>query len=255
MFFDILSLFPEKFHSFFRCGMLARAVQTGLIDYRLLHIRAYGEGNYRHVDDYPFGTGQGMLLKYSVMKKCLAAAGRGPVILLSPRGQLLKQNTVNELSRKNRLVLVCGHYEGVDQRFINRYVDREIAIGDYVLSSGETAAMVLIEAVSRKLKTFMGNEKSAEEESFETGLLEYDQYTRPREVDGMRVPRVLLSGDHHRIRQWNRLNALYNTYCCRPDLIDNTKLTAKELKFLNDLQSGKKMTGEYNEYFDKKSRS
>lgn len=215
--FEICTLFPEFFHSFFTTGLVARAVDNGILSYGIHNLRRYGTGNYRSVDDAPFGGGAGMLLKYEVVQKSLEQTVERPVIHLSPRGRVLDAKLARELALLPGMTLLCGHYEGIDQRILDRQVDEEISIGDYVLGGGETPAQVLVETVARHLPGFL-TEASLDAESFDRGLLEHDQFTRPREADGVAVPPVLVEGDPKRIAVWQRENALWRTWRRRPDL-------------------------------------
>ena len=218
--FKIATLFPEFFTSPLETGLLGRAARSGIIAVELIDIRDFAEGNYRSCDDYPYGGGSGMVL----MGRPLAAAverarGEGTrVILTSASGRLLDQAMVRDLAGPGDLCVICGHYEGVDQRFIDRHVDCEISVGDYVLSGGEYAALTIINAVSRLVPGFLSNRESLTEESFVADLLEYPHYTRPEELFGMRVPEVLLSGDHGRIARWRRERSIEKTKRVRPDL-------------------------------------
>ncbi|MBN8218787.1 MAG: tRNA (guanosine(37)-N1)-methyltransferase TrmD [Spirochaetes bacterium] len=215
--FEICTLFPEFFHSFFTTGLVARAVDNGILSYAIHNLRLHGEGRYRSVDDAPFGGGAGMLLKYDVIRKSLEATGERPVIHLTPRGRVLNTSMAKRLASLPGVTLLCGHYEGIDQRILDRAVGMEVSIGDYVLGGGETPAQVLIETIARHLPGFL-TEASLEAESFESGLLEHDQFTRPREADGVPVPGVLVEGDPKRIAAWQRENALWRTWRRRPDL-------------------------------------
>ncbi|MEK6797402.1 MAG: tRNA (guanosine(37)-N1)-methyltransferase TrmD [Planctomycetota bacterium] len=221
---DVLTLFPEVFGPFVSSSIVGRAVAKGLVEIRFVNFRDYAKGVHRSVDDRPFGGGPGMVLMCPPLMEALEAIenqARGdPLrVLLCPQGEALKQTTVGELSREPWLVLVCGHYEGFDERIRELRPFREVSIGDYVLSGGEPAAMVLIDAVVRLLPGALGDEQSAGEESFSDGLLEYPQYTRPREFRGLGVPEVLLSGDHGRIAAWRKEQSRRRTESRRPDLL------------------------------------
>ncbi len=221
--FRILTLFPEQFDGFITTSIIGRAVEKGTIFIEVDQIRDYSTDRHRKVDDAPFGGGAGMVmsvqpLRDALLSKPLPVDGR--VIYLSPKGRTLDHDKVVALSKYGTLTLVCGHYEGVDQRFIDRYVDEEISIGDYVLTGGELAAMIVIDSVSRMVDTVLQNDASAEEESFATGLLEYPHYTRPPEVDGDKVPDILLSGHHAEIAKWRLDQSIQMTKERRPDLFD-----------------------------------
>ena len=220
---DVLTLFPEAFSGPLDVSILGRARDAGLLDIRLYDIRESATDRHRSVDDYPFGGGQGMVLRVDVLDRALETvrAGRGApglVVYLTPQGERLDDRIVRELAREPRLILVCGRYEGVDERFVEHLVDREISIGDYILTGGELPAMVLIDAVARHVPGALGDEASAQEDSFADGLLEHPQYTRPAEYHGWDVPGVLLSGDHAAIERWRSEQRLLRTARRRPDL-------------------------------------
>ncbi|HOD15426.1 MAG TPA: tRNA (guanosine(37)-N1)-methyltransferase TrmD [Spirochaetota bacterium] len=220
MIFKIVTLFPEFFESPLRSGLLGKAIASGTIGVTITDIRDFATDRYRSCDDYPYGGGSGMVL----MPGPLAGAvenirtERTRVVLASASGSLLTQDLVKRLASHEEICLLCGHYEGVDQRFIDRYVDDEVSIGDYVLSGGEFAALVIMDAVSRYVPGFMSNSDSLVEESFEMDLLEYPHYTRPEDIFGMRVPEVLMSGNHRLIREWRREESVNKTKRVRPDL-------------------------------------
>jgi tRNA (guanine37-N1)-methyltransferase len=225
--FHIITLFPEMFESPFRGGMVGRAIEQGIIVVKPHPLRPYGLGNYKQVDDQPYGGGSGMVMRPEPLAAAIdAVMGERPQlrrILMTPQGAPITQKKVRQLAAlKPGLLLIAGRYEGVDER-VRAMVDEEISIGDYVLSGGELPAMVLIEAVARLQPGVLGNPDSIEEESFSAGLLEYPQYTRPEEFRGMRVPEVLLSGDHGKIRAWRDEQARRRTAERRPDLIGGRK--------------------------------
>jgi tRNA (guanine37-N1)-methyltransferase len=226
--FHIITLFPEMFDSPFRGGMVGRAIEQGIITVKAHPLRPFGLGNYKQVDDQPYGGGSGMVMRPEPIAAAIdALTGEHPGlwrILLTPQGNLLDQEKVRELaSRKAGLLLIAGRYEGVDER-VRSMVDEEISIGDYVLSGGEIPAMVLIEAVARLQPGVLGNPESLDEESFGTpGMLEYPHYTRPEEFRGMHVPEILLGGDHGKIRAWREAEARRRTEQRRPDLIRRRK--------------------------------
>jgi tRNA (guanine37-N1)-methyltransferase len=236
---DVLTLFPEMFEGPLQASILGRAVESGLAEIVLHNIRDYAEDKHHIVDDYPFGGGPGMVMKpeplFASVEAVKALDSRpGRVVLLTPQGRLLTQRIGEELSRQERLVLVCGHYEGVDERVREHLVDDEISIGDYVLSGGELPAMVLIDVVVRRLPGALGSEESLTEESHAEGLLEYPQYTRPAEFRGWTVPEVLLSGHHAQIAAWRRRQSLLRTASRRPDLLACANLTAAERRALDE---------------------
>ncbi|MBN2159112.1 MAG: tRNA (guanosine(37)-N1)-methyltransferase TrmD [Spirochaetes bacterium] len=220
MIFKILTLFPDFFSSPLRTGLLGKAVESGIIEVSVTDIREHATDNYRSCDDYPYGGGSGMVLMAGPLGRALERI-RGEhtrVVLTSPSGTLLTQDLVSELAGHRDLCIVCGRYEGVDQRVIDRYIDYEISIGDYVLSGGEYAALAIIDAVSRYIPGFMSNRESLAEESFVGGLLEYPHYTRPEDIFGMKVPDVLLGGNHKKISEWRQDESIEKTKRVRPDL-------------------------------------
>ena len=221
--FDILTLFPEFFEGPLEATILGRAAEKGLVDYRLTDIRDFATDKHSKADDLPYGGGAGMVMKPEPLVAAIediAEVNSGSRVLLTPQGESLTQSVADELAEKDGLILVCGRYEGVDERVREGWIDREISIGDYVLSGGEPAALVVIDAITRLIPGVLGNDASIDEESFAAGTLEYPQYTRPREFRGMSVPDVLLSGDHGRIAEWRRQKALERTRGRRPDLLD-----------------------------------
>jgi tRNA (guanine37-N1)-methyltransferase len=237
--FDILSTFPEMFDSPFSCSLLKKAKEKGLIEICLHNIRDYAEDRHKMTDDAPYGGGGGMLMKVEPVDKALQTvlAGREnvPVVLLTPQGQVFNQNVAEELSKYHHIVLICGHYEGFDERIRTHLVNREISIGDFVLTGGELSAMVLVDAVSRLIPGVLGNIDSAAMDSFSSGLLEYPQYTRPSEYRGWKVPDVLLSGNHKLIDSWRRKEAFKRTWLRRPDLIKKMDLLEKDQAILRDI--------------------
>lgn len=218
---DILTLFPGMFRGPFEESILKRALERGLLEIQVHNLRDFAAGRHKVVDDYPFGGGPGMVMKPEPIFAAVEAVRRenSRVILLSPQGRLFRQAIAQELSKLEHLVLLCGHYEGVDERVVDRLVDDELSIGDYVLTGGELAAMVVCDAVARLIPEVLGAEESALEESFAAGLLEYPHYTRPADFRGLRVPDVLLSGDHARIARWRREESLLRTLRRRPELL------------------------------------
>ena len=225
--FHVVTLFPEMFAAANWPGMVGRALKAGLIQIEAHGLREHGIGNYRQVDDTPYGGGSGMVLRpeplFGAIDAVMAAHPGLWRLLLTPQGEPLDQAMVRDLSaRRPGLLLIAGRYEGVDER-VRSLADQEISIGDYVLSGGELPAMVLIEAVARLVPGVLGNPESLAEESFAEGLLEYPHYTRPEEYRGMRVPEVLLSGDHRKIREWRRQQALQRTARRRPDLLQRRR--------------------------------
>lgn len=236
MLLQILTLFPEMFNGPFQSSILKRAQEQGLVEFRIWNFRDYATDRHRTVDDVPYGGGDGMVLKPEPIVSCLRAVQKGnrpaKVILLTPQGELFKQSIAKELVSEEHLILICGHYEGFDER-IRKWVDRELSIGDYVLTGGELAAMVVCDAVVRLIPGALGSEASAEYDSFTGNVLEYPQYTRPFEFEGMTVPEILLSGHHAKIEDWRRKQALLRTAVRRPDLLKDLPLSNEEKEFLD----------------------
>jgi len=219
---EILTLFPEMFPGSLSAGVTGRGLASGLVTLRVHNLRDYTHDRHRQVDDVPYGGGAGMVLKPEpIFEAVRARTGKGPVILLTPQGELLNQALVRELAGDDDLYLICGRYEGVDERVATHLVDKEISIGDYVLTGGELPAMVLIDAVSRLVAGVLGSEESPKDESFNHYLLEYPHYTRPAEFEGHPVPEILRSGHHAEIERWRRAQAAERTRRRRPDLIDH----------------------------------
>jgi len=241
MIFDILTIFPAMFQSPLRESILGKAVQRGLIQARVFNIRDYASDRHQMTDDRPFGGGEGMVMKPEPIVAALDALRRDEprprVVLLSPQGRLFRQDVAWQLSGLPRLVLICGRYEGVDERVARYFVDDEISIGDYVLTGGELAAMVVLDSVARLIPGVLGNESSVETESFSEQLLEYPQYTRPQHFRGYGTPAVLLSGHHAVIEKWRRGQALLRTKLRRPDLFACLKLTSEDLDLLARAES------------------
>ena len=224
MFFEILTLFPSLFDGVFTDSIIKRAIDKKLISIHIDNVRDYSEDTHKSVDDYPFGGAPGMLLKPEPLLKAIRAAkerlsSHSPkVIFLGPRGETLKHDIIEGLQKEKGLILLCGRYKGIDHRIREKYVDREISIGDYILSGGEIPAMVLIDAITRLIPGVLGNDESAGCDSFFKGLLSPPQYTRPEVFESMRVPEVLLSGHHQKIKEWQRQQAEKITKKNRPDL-------------------------------------
>ena len=219
--FDVLTLFPEMFKSLDE-SIIGKAKEKNLIEINLINIRDFSKDKHKKVDDTPYGGGAGMVIMPDVVYDAYSSINQkenAKVIYLSPQGKVLNQNKVKELSKENHLILLCGHYEGIDQRVLDEIVDEEISIGDYVLTGGELPAMVLIDSVSRYIEGVL-NEESIKEESFSNKLLEYPQYTRPEEFRGIKVPEVLISGHHENIKKWRNEKSLEITRKKRPDLLN-----------------------------------
>lgn len=230
--FDVLTLFPEMFNAL-KESVIGRALDNNLIEMNLINIRDFSKDKHKKVDDTTYGGGAGMLMRPDVVYDAYKSvkSEKSKVIYLSPKGKVLTQNKVKDLAKEEHLILLCGHYEGIDQRVLDMIVDEEISIGDYVLTGGEIPAMVLIDSVSRYVDGVI-TEESVKEESFSEGLLEYPQYTRPEVFEGISVPEVLKSGNHQNIDKWRRLESLKITYKNRPELLENIELTQEELDYI-----------------------
>jgi tRNA (guanine37-N1)-methyltransferase len=222
MLIDLLSLFPQYFCGPFEVSILGRAIQNGVIDVRLTDIRDFAEGKHRKVDDRPYGGGPGMVLMPKPLVQAIRSVRKesSHVVYLSPQGQLLNASTCQRLALESHLILVCGHYEGIDQRIIDLEIDEEISIGDYVLTNGCLASIVLIDALSRFIPGVLGHEEAAYLDSFQDGLFEAPLYTRPEEFEGMRVPQVLVSGHHAEIEKWRGEKGFEKTQRVRPELLN-----------------------------------
>ena len=233
--FDILTLFPEMFEPI-KQSIIGRATEKNIIDINLVNIRDFSKDKHKKVDDTPYGGGAGMLIQPDVVYDCYNSvkSENAKVVYLSPQGKTLNQAKVEELAKEEHLILLCGHYEGIDQRVIDKIVDEEISIGDYVLTGGELPAMVLIDSVSRYIDGVLAKD-STDDESFSNGLLEYPQYTRPEIFEGIEVPEVLKSGHHKNIDKWRREQSLKRTFEKRPDLLEKANLTEEDRKFIENL--------------------
>lgn len=242
--FEVFTLLPEVFPPYLESSILQRARQRGLIDVRVHNIRDYTHDRHHTTDDTPYGGGGGMVMKpepvFEAVESVLGLVSEQippvPIVLLTPQGRVFTQRVAEELSRQERIALLCGRYEGVDERIRQHLVTDEISVGDYVLTGGELPALLLIDAVSRLIPGVLGDPTGAEDDSHSMGLLEYPHYTRPPEFRGWKVPEVLLSGDHAKIEQWRREQALQRTFDKRPDMIDKAELSDAEKKFVERLR-------------------
>ncbi len=241
--FDIISIFPEMFGSVLSGGVVKRALEKGLIEIRIHDLRDFAESKHKQVDDRPFGGGQGMVLKpepiFRAVEK-IRSEQDIPVFLLSPQGKQFDYRLAEDLAQLPRLILICGRYEGVDERVIKHLAIDEISIGDYVLSGGEPAAWVIVDAVSRFIPQVVGKEESVRQDSFFKGIFDHPHYTRPRSYEGLKVPEVLFSGDHKKIEDWRKRKALAKTWRLRPDLIDKRTLSSEEKKILEEIKKERK---------------
>ncbi len=234
--FDVLTLFPEMFEAI-KQSIIGKAAEKNLININLINIRDFSKNKHKKVDDTPYGGGAGMVMQADVVYDAYKSIKdeNAKVIYLTPQGKVLNQKKVEELSKEEHLILLCGHYEGIDQRVLDKIVDEEISIGDYVLTGGEIPAMVLIDSVSRYVEGVL-SEDSISEESFSQGILEYPQYTRPEIFEGMKVPEILQSGHHENIKKWRRCEALKNTYNKRQELLENVELSEQDKKYLEKIK-------------------
>lgn len=235
--FDVLTLFPEMFEPV-KQSVIGRATQKNLLEINLINIRDFSKDKHKKVDDTIYGGGAGMLMKPDVVYDAYNAVKteKSKVIYLTPQGNVLCQSKVESLAKEEHLILLCGHYEGIDQRVIDKIVDEEISIGDYVLTGGEIPAMVLIDSVARYVDGVIDNESISEESFSKDGLLEYPQYTRPETFEGVSVPEVLQSGHHENINKWRRKEAIRVTYLKRPDLLEKANLTDEEKEYIKELK-------------------
>jgi tRNA (guanine37-N1)-methyltransferase len=239
---QVVTLFPEEFRPLVGLGVTGRALVSGKVLLDLLNPRDFAGDRHRTVDDRPYGGGPGMVMAVEPLRSAIRAARQRagadtPVSLLSPQGRLLDQAALRALAQRNELILVCGRYEGLDERLIEQEIDEEWSIGDYVLSGGELAAAVLIDAVTRLLPGVLGDEQSAEQDSFSEGLLDCPHYTRPEEIDGLAVPPVLLSGDHAAIARWRRKQSLGRTWLRRPELLRRLQLDEESKRLLAEFKA------------------
>lgn len=244
MIIKVMTLFPEMFSGPLDDSMIQRAKEKNIVDLEYINIRDYADNKHKKVDDYPYGGGPGMVMApqpifdcYNQIVKATGLKGgeRPRVIYLSPKGEIFNQRVAIELSKEKFIIMLCGHYEGVDQRVIDEIVTDEISIGDYVLTGGEIPAMVLIDSITRLLPGVLSQSQCYEDETFYSGLLEYPQYTRPASFRGLEVPGVLISGNHKKIDEWRRRESLRLTYKRRPELLKNTELTDGDKEFLKSI--------------------
>ena len=240
--FDILTIFPEIFPGPLACSITGRALEEKLITVNPVDIRDFSTDKHKNVDDYPYGGGAGMVMQpgplYRAHQDVMQQRDYLPeTILLSPQGKKFSQDQARELSQKPGVILICGHYEGVDERVRELIVDRELSLGDYVLTGGELPAMVVIDAVARMIPGVVGDEESTRRDSFYQGILDYPQYTRPRSFQELEVPGVLLSGHHARIERWRKKQALKRTWLRRPDLLEEADLDPEDIEILHEIQA------------------
>ncbi|WP_077615060.1 tRNA (guanosine(37)-N1)-methyltransferase TrmD [Caenibacillus caldisaponilyticus] len=238
---DILSLFPDMFTGVFQQSILKKAAESGIVSYQVTDFREFADNKHKRVDDYPYGGGAGMVLMPQPLFDAVAAIkrrseGNPRVLLMTPQGERFTQKKAEELAKEKHLIIICGHYEGFDERVREHLATDELSIGDYVLTGGELAAMVIVDSVVRLLPGVLGNEESPATDSFSTGLLEHPQYTRPADFRGMKVPDVLLSGNHALIERWRKKESLRRTLERRPDLLENYPLDETEKALLEEIK-------------------
>ncbi|MFC3040309.1 tRNA (guanosine(37)-N1)-methyltransferase TrmD [Virgibacillus xinjiangensis] len=238
---DILTLFPEMISGVFNSSILKKAHEKGKYQYNLVNFRDYTTNKHQKVDDYPYGGGAGMVLTpqpvFDAVESVTRQNSTKPrIVLMCPQGEPYSQSKAEDLAKEEHLIIICGHYEGYDERIREHLVTDEISIGDYVLTGGELGAMVVVDSVVRLLPDVLGNESSAPEDSFSTGLLEHPQYTRPADFRGMKVPDILLSGDHAKIAAWRKKESLRRTYQRRSDLLEQFDLTEEDQRMLEDIK-------------------
>lgn len=242
MHIDILTLFPEMFEGVFQSSILKKAQESSAFSYQTVNFRDYTTNKHNKVDDYPYGGGAGMVLSpqpiFDAVDQLATKAETKPrIVLMCPQGETYNQKKAEELAKEDHLIFICGHYEGYDERIRSNLVTDEISIGDYVLTGGELGAMVVVDSVVRLLPKALGNEASATEDSFSTGLLEHPHYTRPRNFKGIDVPEVLVSGNHEKIAEWRRYQSLKRTFERRPDLLKDFELSSQEAKWIKEWQN------------------
>ncbi|MBG9451695.1 tRNA (guanine-N1)-methyltransferase [Cytobacillus firmus] len=238
---DVLTLFPEMFEGVFGHSILKKAAENEAVTYNVVNFREYADNKHKTVDDYPYGGGAGMVLKpqpiFDAVEDLRSKSGASPrVILLCPQGERYTQKKAEELAEADHLIFVCGHYEGYDERIREHVVTDEISIGDFVLTGGELGAMVVIDSVVRLLPGVLGNQESHMKDSFSTGFLEHPHYTRPADFRGIKVPDVLMSGNHRLVEEWRAKESLRRTYLRRPDLLEDAELTSEQQKWLNEIK-------------------
>ena len=241
---DVITIFPELVEAALAAGVVGRARERGVVDIRVRNLRDYTDDRHRTVDDMPYGGGPGMVMKPEPIVRAIEAIAveRGApsaVVLVTPQGRMLTHAIAEEMSRMDRLILLCGRYEGVDERVTEMVVTHEVSIGDYVLTGGELPALVVLDAVARFVPGVVGDEQSVAQDSFSRGLLDFPQFTRPPEIADLRVPDVLLSGNHAEIRRWRKREALSRTLERRPDLLDDARLDEEERQMLREIKGAR----------------
>ena len=233
--YNIITIFPELINAFANVGFIKHSLKKNIISINSIDLRKYTDNKHNRVDDKSYGGGPGMVLQYEPIAKSIKEIkDPGTVIYLSPQGKTLTQSKLKTLSLKNNLTILCGRYEGVDQRVSDKFVDEELSLGDYVISGGETASMVLVEGISRLIPGVVEDIESIKRDSFQNGILDYPHFTKPEEIDDMKIPDVLISGNHEKIELWRKKHALGMTWLKRPDLLKNVKLSKEDDKLLKE---------------------
>ena len=233
--YNIITIFPELINAFANVGFIKHSLKKNIISINSIDLRKYTDNKHNRVDDKSYGGGPGMVLQYEPIAKSIKEIkDPGTVIYLSPQGKTLTQSKLKTLSLKNNLTILCGRYEGIDQRVLDKFVDEELSLGDYVISGGETASMVLVEGISRLIPGVVEDIESIKRDSFQNGILDYPHFTKPEEIDDMKIPDVLISGNHEKIELWRKKQALGMTWLKRPDLLKNVKLSKEDDKLLKE---------------------
>lgn len=233
--YNIITIFPNLINSFSDTGFIKRSIKHNIININIINLREYSANKHKRVDDKTYGGGPGMVMQYKPIYDAIKnIKDSGPIIYLSPQGEPLTQNKLNKLSSEENLTILCGRYEGIDQRVVDDLVDEEISLGDYVISGGESASMVLLEGITRLIPGTVDDEESIKQDSFQSGILDHPHYTKPEEINGMKIPDVLISGNHEKIEIWRRKQALGLTWLKRPELLKNVKLSKEDDKLLKE---------------------
>ena len=233
--YNIITIFPNLIHSFSDTGFIKRSIKNDIININIINLREYSSNKHKRVDDKTYGGGPGMVMQYKPIYDAIKnIKDSGPIIYLSPQGEPLTQVKLKKLASEENLTILCGRYEGIDQRVVDDLVDEEISLGDYVISGGESASMVLLEGITRLIPGVVDDEESIKQDSFQSGILDHPHYTKPEEINGMKIPDVLISGNHEKIEIWRRKQALGLTWLKRPELLKNVKLSKEDDKLLKE---------------------
>ena len=233
--YNIITIFPNLIHSFSDTGFIKRSIKNDIININIINLREYSANKHKRVDDKTYGGGPGMVMQYKPIYDAIKnIKDSGPIIYLSPQGEPLTQVKLKKLASEENLTILCGRYEGIDQRVVDDLVDEEISLGDYVISGGESASMVLLEGITRLIPGVVDDEESIKQDSFQSGILDHPHYTKPEEINGMKIPDVLISGNHEKIEIWRRKQALGLTWLKRPELLKNVKLSKEDDKLLKE---------------------